>query len=400
MGRSKLVYQEHLTKLSHNLNSSANLRVVQPHEKIALTFTEGLQELQLEIVDRWLESQSQQLDERTAHMTLCNLNLRGSTCFFCKAEDVAIHQLEAYDEPKSNSRCLQTLSKFCFLQRVENYYQTIEILRKSSTSTISKARKKLNDQIVAIKAISLANITSKVNTLSCFYEELRIHHLLDHDRVVKLLSFYESQEQVHLIFEYAQFGDVFDLIEIEHKFSETEVKEFCKRLLSTLEYIHSQGVIHRDLKPENLVLISNDLCDFKITDFGLACQKSDQEVTLKCGSVGFMAPEMLRGESYNSKVDMFSVGVITFLLYSLHRLTGHMPFIGRNDREVLRRNARGVPYLKTKAWRELGISAQAFVLELLTCDPNSRPDARSALLHPWLSEAQNTKSLNAAETIL
>ncbi|MBL2533696.1 serine/threonine protein kinase, partial [Klebsiella pneumoniae] len=90
--------------------------------------------------------------------------------------------------------------------------------------------------------------------------------------------------------------------------------------LQTLSYIHSMGIVHRDIKPENIMMLDDNSFQFKIIDFGLACD-AGYGLSQKCGSPGCVAPEILRGEVYGSKVDLFSAGILMYII-----LTGKSPF--------------------------------------------------------------------------
>eukprot|EP00359_Climacostomum_virens_P007064 CAMPEP_0204902928 /NCGR_PEP_ID=MMETSP1397-20131031/3960_1 /ASSEMBLY_ACC=CAM_ASM_000891 /TAXON_ID=49980 /ORGANISM="Climacostomum Climacostomum virens, Strain Stock W-24" /LENGTH=322 /DNA_ID=CAMNT_0052071505 /DNA_START=453 /DNA_END=1421 /DNA_ORIENTATION=+ len=270
------------------------------------------------------------------------------------------------------------------MKNVEKDYQVLETVCECEFATIFKAKEVSGGRIVAIKTIDLAYIIAQEKRLNTFYEKITALRKLRHDNIMKLHRVYESKEHVHLILDYIPYGDLMDLIEIRRSFDEDQVKQFSVKLLKVIDYIHEQGVVHRDLKPENILMQSiDDLCDFKVADFDLAGLIGAEKFTMKCGSPGYTAPEMLRGEPYDAKVDMFSAGVIFYLL-----LSGHMPFYGRNIQEIVRRNAEGIPSFDGRAWRRISSEAKEFVSELLTCDPVVRPDARTALKHVWLQEEE------------
>lgn len=158
---------------------------------------------------------------------------------------------------------------------------------------------------------------------------------LNHPRILKLHYLYESENDVKIVEDYVKGGELTSRIKRLKRYSESLAILFMKNLLEAVEYIHSQGVVHRDLKPDNILLVSaEDHEKFKIIDFGLSAQfEKDNELTSKCGTPGYIAPEILRDQNYGTKSDIFSVGVICYQI-----LSGKHPFEGREVFKVLRQN--------------------------------------------------------------
>ena len=131
---------------------------------------------------------------------------------------------------------------------------------------------------------------------------------------------YESDKYIHLVFEYLEGGELFERIKSKGSYQEKDAMNVMKNLLLALDYLHNQGIIHRDLKPENLILASkeNDYA-LKIADFGLASEiKTGENLFLRCGSPGYVAPELLEDQGYNTKADIFSAGIILYVMYALY----------------------------------------------------------------------------------
>merc|ERR1711966_159928 len=145
-------------------------------------------------------------------------------------------------------------------------------------------------------------------------------------------------------------------------YNEKEARMTCKILLEAVNYCHSRKVAHRDLKPENLLLRSEtDDSSIKIADFGFArVVKRPQSLTTQCGTPGYVAPEILEGTPYDTKADMWSVGVILYIL-----LGGYPPFIENNQRELFRKIRRGDFEFHEEYWGAISADAKGLISSLL-----------------------------------
>lgn len=139
---------------------------------------------------------------------------------------------------------------------------------------------------------------------------------LDHENIIKLYEVHESESYIYLVLELLRGGELFERIVKKGIYTEKDAAVLMKKLLSALDYMHSKGMMHRDIKPENLILKDMDNnYDVKIADFGLATVVSQNEYLFRrCGTPGYVAPEILADERYDQKVDVFSAGVILYIL--------------------------------------------------------------------------------------
>ena len=139
---------------------------------------------------------------------------------------------------------------------------------------------------------------------------------LDHESIIKLYEVYESPQHIYLVLELLKGGELFNKITKKSQYSEKSACALIKKLLSALNYLHSKGIMHRDLKLENLILKQEDNdIDVKIVDFGLAAIINTTDWLFKrCGTPGYVAPEVLADEKYDQKVDVFSAGVILYIM--------------------------------------------------------------------------------------
>ena len=144
--------------------------------------------------------------------------------------------------------------------------------------------------------------------------------MLNHENIVKLYEVYENESHIYLIQELLEGGELFQRIPSMNNYEDADIKTLMKNLVSALAHMHEKGVMHRDIKPDNILLesIKNDY-DVRIADFGLATLINENEILYKrCGTPGFIAPEIISykdgGKMYNEKCDIFSAGVIFYIL--------------------------------------------------------------------------------------
>ena len=139
---------------------------------------------------------------------------------------------------------------------------------------------------------------------------------LHHEGIITLEEVHESDNHIHLVLEVLHGGELFERIIKKGYYSEKDACILMQKLLTSLDFLHSKGIMHRDIKPENLILkdTANDW-NIKIADFGLAAFVNSNEFLFKrCGTPGYVAPEVLEDLKYDQKVDVFSAGVILYIL--------------------------------------------------------------------------------------
>ena len=231
----------------------------------------------------------------------------------------------------------------------------------------------------AIKAIDKRDKTN-IEEKPYFRREIEVMYKIHHPNVVKLYGHFEDNNYCYFIMEYISKGNIYGLIPQDKKkrLSSQIVASLIKDVISAVYYLHNMDppIIHRDIKPENVLLADRMVA--KLTDFGWSnYMQEDEKRTTVCGTPIYLAPEIIKEEGHDERVDIWCIGVLLFEL-----ITANVPFQG-NDIETLKNNI-----LKIRiAWpREINSDAKNLILKILKLDPNQRISLTDMLRHPFITK--------------
>ncbi|MBN3323586.1 KCC1B kinase, partial [Atractosteus spatula] len=176
-------------------------------------------------------------------------------------------------------------------------------------------------------------------------------------------------------------GELLDRILERGMYTERDASHVIRQVLDAVQYLHELGIVHRDLKPENL-LYDTPFEDSKIviSDFGLSKMEEQGALSTACGTPAYVAPELLEQKTYGKEVDLWAVGVISYIL-----LCGYPPFYDENDTKLYQQIVKAEYEFDSPYWDDISESAKDFISHLLQRDPEKRFTCEQALRHPWIS---------------
>uniref|UniRef100_A0A7N0TE54 non-specific serine/threonine protein kinase n=1 Tax=Kalanchoe fedtschenkoi TaxID=63787 RepID=A0A7N0TE54_KALFE len=246
----------------------------------------------------------------------------------------------------------------------------------------------MKGQEVAVKVIPKAKMTTAIAIEDVRREVKILRALSGHANLVQFHDVFEDQDNVYVVMELCKGGELLDrILSRGGKYSESDAKAVMVQILNVVAFCHLQGVVHRDLKPENfLYMTKEDHSHLKVIDFGLSdFVKPDERLNDIVGSAYYVAPEVLR-RSYTTEADVWSVGVIAFIL-----LCGSRPFWARTESGIFSSVLKADPGFDEAPWPSLSLEAKDFVKRLLNKEPRRRMSAAQALCHPWLRNYNDVK---------
>ena len=237
-------------------------------------------------------------------------------------------------------------------------YEIKEKIGNGKCGVVKKGINKVTGEEVAIKIMSKNDMSPF--DLEQVKNEVEILKIANHPNIIKLHSVFESVYYIYIIMEYCAGGDLFSYLEQrQFKLKEERAAQIIQQLSTAVYFLHEYGIIHRDLKPENILMTdTSDTAKIKLLDFGLGKMVGPNELCEEFfGTLSYVSPEVLQSKPYNKSVDLWSIGVITYLLVS-----GFLPFDDENsEKEIARQTINDpVPY-PPSIWRKISSEAKDFV---------------------------------------
>ncbi|ORZ04560.1 aurora kinase A-like protein [Lobosporangium transversale] len=262
-------------------------------------------------------------------------------------------------------------------------------LGKGQFGQVYLMRERQSRFVVAMKVVLKSDLL-KHNMEHQLRREIDIQSNLRHKHILRLDTFFHDEKRVYLVLEYAPQGELYKRLRKMVKFPEWQASKYIYELATALAYLHRKHVIHRDIKPENLLLGAHG--ELKISDFGWsvhAPSPSSRRLTF-CGTLDYLAPEMVEGRVHSNRVDVWSLGVLCYEF-----LVGKPPFEGLQEEDRQATYSR-IAKVDLDIPETISSEARDLILKLLKYHPDHRLGLERVLLHPWITRHNGTKGSSSS----
>jgi len=256
---------------------------------------------------------------------------------------------------------------------IQKYYYIISDLGHGSYGMVKKVKHKHIGEERAMKIVR-----KKLDSQN----EIDILKKISHPNIISIYEIFEDSKNYYIMSELLEGGELFEEITRHGSFDEYEAANIMKQILNAVNYMHNKLIVHRDLKPENIMLISkaNSKFEIKIIDFGTAKQfEKGSKLSKFIGTSYYIAPEVL-SESYDEKCDVWSCGVILYIL-----LSGYPPFNGASNLDIYHAIKYSPPNFSGDEWKEVSREAIDLIKIMLNKFPQKRFSAEQCMQHKWFS---------------
>ncbi|CAN0904653.1 Phosphoenolpyruvate carboxylase kinase 1 [Linum grandiflorum] len=261
-------------------------------------------------------------------------------------------------------------------------YQICQEIGRGRFGTVFKCDSRSTGQSFAVKSVDKSLTTGDSLDAQCLSTEPKILTLLSpHPNLIHLHRTYEDDSHLHMVMDLCPNSDLHTLIVANGgALPEAEARSIFAQLMSAISHCHWNGVVHRDVKPDNVLFDSWN--SVKLADFGSA--EVVAEAAAATGVVGtpyYVAPEVLLGREYGEKVDVWSAGVVLYIM-----LAGFPPFYGETAVEIFDAVLRGNLRFPTMVFQSVSPGAKDLLRRMLCKDVSRRFSADQVLRHPWVKE--------------
>ncbi|KAJ6665147.1 hypothetical protein lerEdw1_005378 [Lerista edwardsae] len=276
---------------------------------------------------------------------------------------------------------------------IQQIYSFGRKLGQGSFGVVMEATHKATGVKWAIKKMNREKAGS--SAIKLLEREVNILKRVNHEHIIHLEEVLETPKRVYLVMELCDEGELKSILHRKGHFTENETRHIIQSLASAIAYLHRKDIVHRDLKLENILVKSSDIdednemkLNIKVTDFGLAVQKmggSESMFQSTCGTPIYMAPEVISAHDYSQQCDVWSIGVIMYML-----LCGEPPFMASSEEKLFEVIKKGDLQYKHSIWESVSEAAKHALQLLLKVDPAHRITANELLDNQWITGERDT----------
>lgn len=266
------------------------------------------------------------------------------------------------------------------------YEITNKVLGSGSYGEVKLVKHKKTGELSALKIIKKDSLQEDKIPIDLILREISIHTTLSHPNIIKLKESFSDSSSIYLVLEYAENGSLFEKIKENGRIDEIQAKAMHRQIIEAVKHLHLNCIVHRDIKPENVLIDSEGT--IKICDFGW-CVKGEEARSTFCGTLDYMAPEMIKGQNHSYEIDIWALGV---LLYEM--LHGYPPFQGTKESE----KCFNIANCKYKFGDWVSNDAKDLIKKMIQKVPGNRIHLESALNHPFFNQSQNSSGLSVGDS--
>ena len=296
------------------------------------------------------------------------------------------------DEPRKYHPFSHKKSRYCFGRTIgEGAFATVFKCRDNRSGALRACKRIDKKKMRAILRCTKRQIEERVAT------EIIVASRVVHENVCRIYDSFAESRYHYVVMELMEGGELFDYVIERGSLTEGEAVHIIRQVTRAIHQLHRSGIIHRDIKPENVMLKKKGpsaTLDVRLIDFGMSklLNPGQRSIISRVGTPGYIAPEIIMGDPYTKSVDMWSLGVLTYIL-----LCGYMPF----DDTYGKSSSFKTDFPEAE-WGKVSPIAKSFVRSLIEKDPDKRMTSSEALRHRWLSTtfSQDKYRRKSATTLL
>lgn len=269
-----------------------------------------------------------------------------------------------------------------------NYTVSKKPLGSGSYSTVFECKNNKTSKHYAAKRYRKRDVFGLEDMLQNEFQVLKSVSQ-GHKHILNLIDYFETENHIFLVTDLAKGGELFERVinAPGYKLPEIEARRLTKQLVDTIDYLHLNNIVHRDIKAENVLYKTKHHTNILLADFGSArVLPNNSKLTDKCGTISYMAPEMIEKQPHGFPVDMWSLGVIVYFM-----VCGYMPFDCETDEETTEAIKKAdFMFEPPEYWSNISDDCKEFIRKCFIVNPEDRMTAGEALSHPFLTTSTTT----------